>query len=234
MHSRLSLIALSVALLAGCAESPIQRAGPAQEGVPAQTSAGEGRGTPPADVPRRAAPARPGQASPNVTATEPAPEPATGTRLGDAAVKVAVCGAVALGGVALAKKLVDWETRTGKLSAKDREAKQRGYMVGFALLGCSIGVNVASKVLSNLSESARKAQNDAWRSAQQGTSKEVAWSAPDARGTTQLTDVKVAADGKTCGIRRDVIRSNQGEERAHIPVCKASGERDYTPTVALG
>lgn len=234
MHNRFALISLSMALLAGCAESPIQRSDLAQDGGPAQSSVGEGSSTPPADVPRRALPAKPGQARPNVPATESAPEPATGTKFGDVAVKVAVCGAVAWGGVALAKKLVEWETRTRSISAKDKQAKERGYMLGFALLGCSLGVNVSSKVLSNMSENARKAQNDAWRAAQQGTSKEVSWSAPDASGTTQLTDVKVAGDGKSCGIRRDVIRSNQGEERAHILVCKERGELEYTPSVSLG
>ncbi|MDI4634125.1 hypothetical protein J7U46_13790 [Pelomonas sp. V22] len=229
LGSRWLLCGLSLQLIAGCGQMQKVLPESAPPAPAVQDQRGPSVGTAPARP--RVQPATPAPAAGGAPAEAP---PATGSSWGDAAIKVAVCGAVAFGGAKIANRLVEWEAKTKPMSAKDKELKQRSYVVGFALLGCTIGVNLASKVLANLSEKARQAQNQAWYEAQQGASNKVQWSAPDASGSTELTDVQVSANGRSCGIRRDVIRSNQGEETAQVPVCKKPGEKEYTPTIQLG
>lgn len=121
--------------------------------------------------------------------------------------------------------------KLGKKYAKDKklsgaEAKdvQKKFELGAAMAGCTVGASVGVKIIQSLSESARKAQAEAWAKAQNQTGS-VAWVDPNntaVHGTSELIEVKAMPDGSQCGTRRDVIETPEGSAEPYQRVCKGS------------
>jgi hypothetical protein len=114
-----------------------------------------------------------------------------------------------------------------KLSGEQSKDIQKKFELGAAMAGCAVGASIGTKIIQNLSESARKAQEEAWVKAQNQTGS-VAWVDPNngtVRGTSELIEVKAMPDGSQCGTRRDVIETPEGSAEPYQRVCKAADGR---------
>jgi len=114
--------------------------------------------------------------------------------------------------------------KENKLSGAESKEVQKKFELGAAMAGCAVGASVGAKIIQNLSESARKAQEEAWAKAQSQTGS-VAWVDPNdqtVHGTSELIEVKAMPDGSQCGTRRDVIETAEGSAEPYQRVCKGS------------
>jgi len=151
---------------------------------------------------------------------------------GDAAAVLGVCALVGAAGASVGKKMAESEARRLKLSSSQRRQREQNYMLGWGLFGCTIGGGAASTVMKNMSESARKAQDDAWKQAQAQTGP-VTWSDPNSttRGTTEITERERLPDGGECGTRRDVIEAEEGTAEPMLRVCRTANSPEWRPVV---
>lgn len=84
-------------------------------------------------------------------------------------VKTALQGLACLGGgavgVVAAKALARYDGQRLKLSAAEVAKRERGYVIGFALLGCGAGSSLAGTAYSKLSEAGKRAREAELREA---------------------------------------------------------------------
>ncbi|WP_374496189.1 hypothetical protein [Zoogloea sp.] len=73
-------------------------------------------------------------------------------------IEVLGCVGGGLVGAALAKALANSEAKRLKLTPQQAAKRERGYLIGFALLGCGGGTVLAGTVYSKLSDSGKKAR----------------------------------------------------------------------------
>lgn len=144
-------------------------------------------------------------------------------------------GCALVGGAAalVAKKYAEIAAEKDNLSESEAEKLETNYMLGFALAGCAIGSSVAERIIQNMSESAKLAQQEAWEQAQMQTGP-VEWQDPNdmtSRGSTELTEIEAMPDGQKCGTRRDIITAEEGTAEPYQRVCQGS---DGTWEPALG
>lgn len=132
------------------------------------------------------------------------------------------CALLGATGAYAAKELAELAAEKQGLSSSEADQLQTNYMLGFALAGCALGTSLAEKIISNMSESARQAQEDAWLQAQTQTGP-VEWEDPNdssMHGRTELTSIETLPDGKRCGTRRDVIEAAEGTAEPYQRVCE--------------
>ncbi len=152
---------------------------------------------------------------------------------GTAAAVAAFCAAAGAGGAYLGKQLARKDASKLKLSPSQQRARESSYMLGWGLFGCAVGGGVAAKVINNLSAESKKAQDEAWRQAQQQTGP-VTWQGPDAKGTTEITEREAMPDGGECGTRRDIIEAAEGQAEPMARVCRTAGATEWKPVTSVG
>lgn len=161
--------------------------------------------------------------------TAPKPPGEAGSSAGGLAAVLGVCTLLGVGGAALGKRLAASDAKRLNLTPDQRKQREQSYMLGGGLFGCSVGGSVAASVINNMSAAAKKAQDDAWQQAQQQTGP-VAWSAPDAKGTSEIVERQPLPDGGECGTRRDVIEATEGgRAEPMIRVCRVVGSPEWKP-----
>lgn len=135
-----------------------------------------------------------------------------------------LCKLLTAGAAVYAQKLALRDAQRLGLSAAQSKSRERSYLVGLTMLGCEAASGAASAIVRNMSESAKKAQDEAWRQAQQQTGP-VAWSDPNSatRGTTEIVERETMPDGSSCGTRRDVIEAAEGRADPMVRVCRTAG-----------
>lgn len=122
------------------------------------------------------------------------------------------------------EKLGEKYAKDKKLTGKQSKDIQKKFELGAAMAGCAVGASIGSRIIQNMSESARKAQEEAWAKAQTQTGS-VAWVDPNnnaVHGTSELIEVQAMPDGSQCGTRRDVIETPEGSAEPYQRVCKGS------------
>lgn len=105
------------------------------------------------------------------------------------------------------------------------EEEQEQFALGAAMAGCAVGAATGLAIVNNLSESAKRAQLEAWEEAQKGSGA-VTWVDPNdstTTGTTELAEVETLPSGETCGFRRDVISTSEGSVSPEQRVCQSEG-----------
>ncbi len=94
--------------------------------------------------------------------------------------------------------------------------------IGAAALGCVIGGAAAVKIIDDMDEKSKQAQEDAWVLAQSQTGP-VDWSGPDGTdyaGTVELIELEEQPGGKKCGTRKDYVTAGGGDAEAYTRVCQ--------------
>lgn len=111
--------------------------------------------------------------------------------------------------------------------AGGREARQVVFVS--ATVGCVVGGAAARKIIENMQESAKQAQEEAWVEAQAQT-EPVEWSDPNTgyMGTVELVEIEQLPDGKKCGTRRNFTQSPDGEAENFVRVCE-NDSGDFVP-----
>lgn len=173
----------------------------------------------PFDLPRlpsRSAPSQPDEASPGIGRSI---TKGLGCLLGG--------GAAAL----LAKNYAEKDAKRLQLSNQEAKKRERGYMLGFGVLGCAGGAAVAGTAYDKLSEQGRKnrmaALSEAARSGrvQSYTDPEN----PADRGTITPSARFVDDSGRECVDTEDVWADG---EPAFSKVCLAPGSSSWEPAVS--
>ena len=130
-------------------------------------------------------------------------------------------------GCALGGGLAYWGgKKLGKVFGKDNtlsKADQEKFLLGAALAGCAVGASAGVKLIENMSESAKQAQEDAWLQAQQQTGP-VEWQDPNdpsTYGTSELAEIETLPSGERCGLRRDVVATQGQTVEPYQRVCQA-------------
>lgn len=146
-----------------------------------------------------------------------------------------VCALVGAGAAVLAKKYAVADAKRNRLSKQEQKRREQSYMIGWGLFGCALGGGIASKIMENLSESARKAQEEAWQQAQ-GQTGPVVWrdpNDPNTHGTTEIIERKPEKGGGECGTRRDVIETAEGSAEPMVRVCRVAGSNVWQPDTGV-
>lgn len=135
-----------------------------------------------------------------------------------------ICAMISSGVAAQARSRAQADARRLHLSPQQSRLREQNYLAGWAMLGCTSAATAADAIIRNMSESAKKAQADAWQQAQQQTGS-VTWHDPNSgtRGTSELTEREPTADGGECGVRRDVIEAAEGRAEPMVRVCRVAG-----------
>lgn len=107
----------------------------------------------------------------------------------------------------------------------DKEIKEASLLV--AGFGCVVGGAAALKIIKNMDEKSKKAQEEAWQLAQQQsqaqqTRSPQAWRTNTHEGTVEIIEPVTSADGRECATRKNYIKTAAGEAEQFIPVCKNS------------
>lgn len=107
-----------------------------------------------------------------------------------------------------------------RLPERMRRQTQQAIFVS-ATLGCIVGGTAARKIITNMQDSAKQAQEEAWVVAQAQTDP-VEWSDPnsDYSGTVELVEIEQLPDGQKCGTRRNFVKADAGEAENFVRVCE--------------
>lgn len=162
----------------------------------------------------------------------PSPPGNAASSAGGIAAVTGICAIVGSGAAYLGKQMAERDARKLQLSAAQKKSRERSYMLGWGLFGCAVGGGVAAKVINNMSAESKRAQEEAWRKAQQQTGP-VVWQGPDAKGSTEIVEREALPDGSECGTRRDVIEAEEGKAEPMARVCRTAGTTEWKPVTSV-
>ena len=96
--------------------------------------------------------------------------------------------------------------------------------IAAAGVGCVVGGAVALRIIKNMDEKSKQAQEEAWRQAQANSSGEpVSWEGPQGsgyQGTVAIETAEPLPDGTTCITRKDYVLAADGEATVYNRYCK--------------
>lgn len=148
--------------------------------------------------------------------------------------QVAGCGVGAVGGGFIAKALAKKDAARLHLSAADAKTRERGYIVGLALLGCGVGGAISGTVYSKLSDSGKQAREkelaEAAKSAEVRTYKDP----QNADLSGRVTPGPVYADSSTreCRDIEDVLADAGKGEPIIVKYCRSVPDGGWAPATA--
>lgn len=148
--------------------------------------------------------------------------------------QVAGCGIGAIGGGLIAKALVKKDSARLGLSSAQAKSRERGYIVGLALLGCGAGSAVAGTVYEKLSDAGKRAREqelmEAAKSAQARTYKDP--ENPNLNGRITPGPVYADSSSRECRDIEDVLADADKGEPIVVKYCRSVPDGGWAPATA--
>jgi hypothetical protein len=159
------------------------------------------------------------------------PDQAAKSDTGKTTSQVAGCGVGAIGGGFIAKALAKKDASRLGLSSTEAKSRERGYIVGLALLGCGAGSAVAGTVYAKLSDAGKRAREqelmEAAKSAQIRTYKDP--ENPNLNGRVTPGPVYADSSIRECRDIEDVLADADKGEPMVVKYCRSVPDGGWAP-----